>query len=395
MKLKGRAGDSFKYYSQIFGVPLPLIIDSNPHLTPSSNFQDEEIFIPGYVTGHHDIKETETIWSIAKSYNISVDAIEIVNGFVDLSHSLKREIVIPLKLAKPIVQAQKNYDYKSLIDDINRLCEIYPFMKKNVVGNSTLNKEIHELIIGDGKKLVHMNGSFHANEWITTAMLMTLLNDYLLSLTNQTTLNGIETAELYQTTTLSVVPMVNPDGVDLVLNGPPNDPYYNQYVLELNKGNRDFSNWKANIRGVDLNNQFPALWELEKPRKPQAPSPRDYPGDKPLSEPESIAMANLTHKRQFDRVLAFHTQCKEIYWGFAQREPEYAETIVKEFAKVSGYQPIRNLDSYAGYKDWFIYVWEKPGYTIELGEGVNPLPISQFPEIYHDCIGIFLAGLYM
>ena len=46
-------------------------------------------------------------------------------------------------------------------------------------------------------------------------------------------------------------------------------------------------------------------------------------------------------------------------------------------------------------KDWFIQEFRKPGFTIELGLGVNPLPISQFDEIYRESLGIFLAGLYI
>ena len=106
-------------------------------------------------------------------------------------------------------------------------------------------------------------------------------------------------------------------------------------------------------------------------------------------------MATLTMNSNFDRVIAFHTQCKEIYWGFDDREPPYSKTIVNEFAKKSGYKPVQTLDSYSGFKDWFIYEWKKPGFTVELGEGVNPLPITQFKDIYNESIGIFLAGLYM
>ena len=32
------------------------------------------------------------------------------------------------------------------------------------------------------------------------------------------------------------------------------------------------------------------------------------------------------------------------------------------------------------------------GYTIEAGIGENPLPISQFDEIYNDNIGILILG---
>ena len=35
-----------------------------------------------------------------------------------------------------------------------------------------------------------------------------------------------------------------------------------------------------------------------------------------------------------------------------------------------------------GFEDWFILEYDKPGYTIECGLGENPLPISEFDEIY-------------
>ena len=48
--------------------------------------------------------------------------------------------------------------------------------------------------------------------------------------------------------------------------------------------------------------------------------------------------------------------------------------------------------SFAGYKDWFIQDYNKPGFTIEAGIGQNPLPISQFDEIYKNNLGILILG---
>lgn len=84
-----------------------------------------------------------------------------------------------------------------------------------------------------------------------------------------------------------------------------------------------------------------------------------------------------------------------IYWGFEGLEPAVSRDIVNEYARVSGYQPIRYVDSYAGYKDWFIQDFRRPGFTIELGSGVNPLPFAQFEEIYQESLGIMLANLYL
>ena len=66
---------------------------------------------------------------------------------------------------------------------------------------------------------------------------------------------------------LWVVPMVNPDGVELVLSGVAEEHPYREASIGLEWRILDFRNWKANIRGVDLNDQFPAHWEEENAKR--------------------------------------------------------------------------------------------------------------------------------
>lgn len=391
-----RNGDSLWYLSQLFHIPLQLIIDSNPQVDPQNLVVGERIQIPGYMATDYQIKAGDSLWSIASSRNIHLDMLSLTNPHLNpYNLQIGQTIRVPLKITWRIINGKQNYDYDLMMNDINQLQIVYPFLRISSIGDSVLNRSIPEIIVGDGAKEVHYNGSFHANEWITTPIILTFLNDYLLSLTNEMPIRGLETLPAYEQTTLSIVPMVNPDGVNLVIDGPPDDELLRNQLIEWNHNSTDFSGWKANINGVDLNDQFPAKWELESERHPQSPGPRDYGGTAPLTEPEAIAMANLTRERNFARVLAFHTQGKVIYYGFENLEPPESEVLAYEFSKVSGYEPIQSADSYAGYKDWFIQDWRRPGFTIEMGKGVNPLPITQFEEIYNDVLGIFLAALYL
>ncbi len=396
MEVIVREGDSLWGYSQLFGVNVQLIVDSNPDVNPSQLTIGQRIKIPGYVTVDYRVVAGDSLWSIANRRHISVESIKLVNANINPNAlQIDQVILVPLRITWRLVQGKQNYDYETMKRDLTRLQNVYPFIQMPSIGNSVLGNEIPEVLVGSGNKRVHYNGAFHANEWITAPVIMTFLNDYLLSLTNNVAIRGLHTFPLYQETMLSIVPMVNPDGVNLVLKGPPSIEPYQTKVVEYNNGNTDFKSWKANINGVDLNDQFPAEWEKEKARRRDRPGPRDYPGESPLSEQEAIAMAALTRKRDFQRVLAFHTQGKVIYWGFENLEPPESETIVKEFSRVSGYEPVQTIDSYAGFKDWFIQDWRRPGFTVELGMGINPLPLSQFDEIYEDTLGILLAGLYM
>lgn len=397
MKVIVRQGDTFWYYSQLFGIPLQFILDSNPTINSNQLHIGSVVNIPGFLLSRYTIDPGDTLWKLAKTRSFLPDVLFLVNPEIKAENlQVGEEIYLPERVIKPIVNAKREYNYADLTTDIEKLQTIYPFLRSRSIGESVLGNNLVELQVGRGARKVHMNGSFHANEWITTNVLMTLLNEYLLALTNLSPIRGLYVEPYYFESLLSIVPMVNPDGVNLVLNGPPEGEPYNSEVVRINKGSLDFKDWKANIRGIDLNNQFPAKWDIEKERKvPKSPAPRDYPGDAPLTEPEVIAIEKLTRAENFHRVLAFHTQGEEIYWGYEGSEPPEASRIVNEFSRVSGYKAVRYVDSHAGYKDWYIQEWRRPGFTLELGEGVNPLPLSQFDEIYEECVGIFLAALYM
>ncbi|WP_088103241.1 M14 family metallopeptidase [Halalkalibacter urbisdiaboli] len=396
MEISVRQGDTFWYYSQLLQIPYRFIVDSNPNLNPERLRVGVRVSIPGYVLTMYQIQPGDTLWAIARRFAIPLDLLLLTNQqIVPQLLQVGQNILLPQRITRKIIRGQTFYSSAVLQRDLRELSEAYPFIRREVIGYSVMGKPIEEIRIGRGSKRVHFNGSFHAHEWITTPVLIEFINEYLLALTNSTRVRGLDMSQFYESVELSIVPMVNPDGVDLVINGLPTQEPYRRNVLAINQGSTNFSSWKANIRGVDLNNQYPAKWEEEAARKPQAPAPRDFPGYEPLSEPEAIAMAQLAGERQFQRVLAFHTQGKVIYWGFEGLEPAESERIVQEFTRVSGYRSVQYVDSFAGYKDWFILEWQRPGYTIELGRGTNPLPLSQYPTIYQEALGIMLAGMYL
>ncbi len=395
MEVRVREGDSYAYYSRLFMVPLEIIIDSNEDVNQSRLKTGAKIVIPGYAQVPYTIKEEDTLWKIGNVKDLPIDAIMILNQMQNPNQLMQGEILyIPERITEHQVYTKLPFGSEILKKQIKILKKVYPFIQVDTIGHSVLGNPIQEIRIGKGLKKVHMNASFHANEWITTMVLMNLVNQYLISLTSRQSIRGINTLNLYNETELSIVPMVNPDGVDLVLNGPQTD--CREEVMKINEGSNEFVHWKANIKGVDLNNQFPANWEIEQERKiPKSPAPRDYPGMSSLSEPEAVAMADLIKNNQYDRILAFHTQGEEFYWGYEGFEPSESEILAKEFERVSGYRAIRNIDSHAGFKDWYIQEFKRPGFTIELGRGINPLPLSQFKDILQKVEGIFLASLYL
>ena len=277
----------------------------------------------------------------------------------------------------------------------------YPFLEIGIIGMSVLGNPIPYIKVGTGTQKVFYNAAFHANEWITTPVLLKFVEELAEAYITEKRLNGVDVNRLLRNVQLYVVPMVNPDGVDLV-NGVIREVEVLRRTEEIAEKYPDIpypTGWKANIRGVDLNLQFPAEWQMARRIKFAQGfttfAPRDFVGEGPLTEPESLAVYNFTLQNDFALILAYHSQGEVIYWKFLDYEPPRSREIALYFGEVSGYQveetPIAS--GYAGYKDWFIQSYNRPGYTIEVGSGENPLPLEQFEQIYRDNIGILLGGM--
>ena len=286
---------------------------------------------------------------------------------------------------------------------IRSLVEMYPFCRTELLTTTAFQRPIRTLVIGEGKRRVLYTAAHHANEWITTLVLLRFAEELAEAVRIDGILMGRPAREIVTAATIYMIPMVDPDGVDLVTGAIAENS--GQYALArgLAEGYPQIpfpEGWKANLLGVDLNLQYPAGWlqarEIKFSQGFTQPGPRDYVGRAPLSQRETKALAGYTEAVDPDLVLAYHAQGKEIYWQFRDYYVPGAEVLGENFAKVSGYRlaQVPYNSSFAGYKDWFIQNFRRPAYTIEVGEGTNPLPLSQFEEIYRDNLGILLAGIF-
>lgn len=285
--------------------------------------------------------------------------------------------------------------------EIESLLRTYPFMRSERLATTAFGRPISTLVVGNGPRKVLFGAAFHGNEWITTPILMTFARQLGEAIVSGGEIAGRNARELKDKVTIYMVPLVNPDGVDLVSGAiAENSPEYAlAMALGENYPNIPFpSGWKANLLGVDLNLQFPAGWlqarEIKFMQGYTRPGPRDYVGRAPLDQVESRAMEGYTQAIDPALVLALHAQGEEIYWQFEDIFVPGAKELGERFAAVSGYAladtPYNS--SFAGYKDWFIKMYRRPGYTIEVGKGENPLPLEQFPQIYQAVLPILVEA---
>ena len=384
---------SVKIFQRNYGLPPDGIVGNN---TWNALFP----YIYGYTS--YIIKKRDTLYSLANKFGTSVNRIIAANPNINTNNLLVGStIFIPFG---SIIPTNISYSYSILIMNINALRKVFPFIEVNSIGSSVLGNPIPYIKIGNGQKQIFYNASFHANEWITTPLLIKFVENYLLAYVNNSTIFGYNARNLFNSVSLYIVPMVNPDGVNLVTGEFEKSSinYMQTEKISKNYPNIPFpSGWKANIEGVDLNLQFPAGWEEAKRIKFEqgftSPAPRDFVGNGPLVAPEALAVYNFTLSHNFELVIAYHTQGQEIYWQFQNYATNRGRLIGEQFANVSGYRlaDVPYNSSFAGYKDWFLQQYRRPGYTIEAGIGNNPLPISQFNEIYSDNLGILVLGMVL
>ena len=53
------------------------------------------------------------------------------------------------------------------------------------------------------------------------------------------------------------------------------------------------------------------------------------------------------------------------------------------------------LASHGGFKDWFIDTFARPGFTIEIGRGENPLPVEELEPIYARLLEMMLIAVLL
>lgn len=355
-----------------------------------------------YYTGFlaHRVRPGETLAEIARRYGSRLSAVLTANpGLVPEKLTAGQAVTVPLPF--DVVPTDISWCSALVGYCVRGLSARYPFLSVDEAGRSLMGRPLWVLRFGAGENRVLYNAEHHGNEWICTPLLLKFMEELCAAYAAGAAIYGQSAAELWDYASLFMLPAVNPDGMDICTGELQSGPWYMR-ALSIAADYPQYAfpaQWKANLQGIDLNLQYPAGWEQARENKfaqgIRSPAPGDFVGDYPLQAPESAAMAEYTRLLSPALTLSYHTQGEVIYWRYQDYEVPGAEEIAGAFGEVSGYkaEDTPYASGFAGYKDWFIQEYLRPGFTIEAGMGQNPLPISDFGKIFDDNLGILTLGM--
>ncbi|MBQ8174960.1 MAG: gamma-D-glutamyl-meso-diaminopimelate peptidase [Clostridia bacterium] len=263
------------------------------------------------------------------------------------------------------------------------LREAHPMLFCGEIGKSTLGRPLRFFRIGRGKQAILYVGAHHGMEWVTSLVLFRFVDDLMKAISRR----GMGNL-LGKDRSLFVLPMLNPDGVEIELHGASAAGLLRDRILAQNGGNEDFTHWQANARGVDLNHNydagFGAYKEKEKEMGIFGGAPTRYSGPAPFSESESAAMRDFLLFTHPALTLTLHTQGEEIFYHKADPPVKGAENYGWMLATLTGYRlgQAKGAAAYGGMSDYIAEKLHLPAYTLECGLGKNPLSCEAGEGIY-------------
>jgi g-D-glutamyl-meso-diaminopimelate peptidase len=300
--------------------------------------------------------------------------------------------------AQSIIEGDRIYSFDEMEKDLFLLKERFPIELQSI-GKSEKGRDLWAARLGKGEKSLLLVGTHHGREWMTTSLLMKMLEKYAIAYKQGEKL-GSYSPQLLDEVSIWFVPMINPDGVSIQQGNLSRLSFTEKIAIwQMNTYSFNWIRWKANAKGVDLNRQYPAGWntvtaEVEKP------SYQFYKGRRPFEAKEVQALSSFTQNIKPLIAVSYHTSGREIFWYYQNKRKHVIRDymLAKKTAQLTRYKLSmpENHAMGSGFTDWFITEFERPAMTIELSYLVDETepPLSVFPEEWqrNQFVGIMLVN---
>ncbi len=259
------------------------------------------------------------------------------------------------------VNYEKAYTSDKVISDVKSLKRNYrSVIETDVIGYSPKGSPIPLIKLGNGEKKALITAGIHSREYLTISFTMRCVEEYAEAYCSDTGMYGdYDMVKLLDEYTLYIVPMSNPDGLDIVTD--------KQKTL-FDDSYKD-ETYARNANGVNLNRNFPFAWEQI--TDSQGPELSTYKGAYAASEPETQALMKLCENNSFEWLYSMHLFGNNVYW----RDSENGvipgdEELADKLSSVCGfYKSPESTDPNGyggGFENWFRAEFNKPAFCVEL-----------------------------
>lgn len=246
-----------------------------------------------------------------------------------------------------------HYDYKMCVRDIKLLTRNNDFIEKIKIGYSNMNKPIYCVKIGKGERNILVTCAHFGTEYLTSAFIMNFLKNYADAYKNGDDFEGKNSGELYSNISLYVIPMLNPDSVDIAVNGFDITDSFHQRLIS-DAGVHSFNRvWKDSLSSSDIHHE--AGLRITK----------EYSGEKKCRNVyfENEVVKNFNHEIDFDMFIRIHSHTEDMYYDFGGASDNIIFYKDKKFGQG---------------------ISETAGFAVEIRNGEKQPSVEMLCKIYDD-----------
>ena len=286
-------------------------------------------------------------------------------------------------------RTKQAYSYQEMLEDLKIMAEVWPeYIRYETRSKTFQGRAIPVVYFGNpnAKHFVMVQAAMHAREYMSAQLVMAMLEYYLRNYETES-FSGQKLNQLLEKVSFVIIPMVNPDGVEIAQRGEAGavTTDVKEWVRTNTQAGTKYDQIKSNARGVDINRNFYNGFGKDSKRKPSKYYSH-YPGTKPLTEVESQLVMSVAQEHDYVCFLNYHTSGNLVYHGCKNATNKVNDQALKmaNIIKRHTNYPLYGPDTSPECGSWGDEVevrFLRPSATIELGTK-NPVPLSEFAGLY-------------
>ena len=323
-------------------------------------------------------------------------------------------VSIKVNAMDDIVELDKGSWYTS--DNINNmalnLSKRYPeIIRYELLGYSFDSRPIFSITMTEGNNQINNLDDFnierqhyltiagtHAREDVNPILVMKIIEEYAKAYYGTGYYGAYNVREVLNRSVLHFLPNTNPDGFDLVRQGSKAVKTDGAKKSLENLSLKNYSNLKSNMRGVDLNRNFPSVYINQSGEAKEMwgdknitnhyrskPGAEFFHGFSPGSEAEKKVMMDYMKRYDHRNVTSIHSRGQILFWFKPLMSAEFnqrASRLAQAISNVSGYKPTgaffeKNAIGSGYESDYSATVLNKPLITVETLPARTKLPTEQ------------------